>query len=505
MLVIDYCMTKDQIFKEIYTVSLKTNTDLYIVGGFVRDIILYGHTLLSKDVDFVVLGSGLEFARALDVHLDEAGTLVEFPDFDTARYVFMSEQLQDEHGNDVKREKLLEIEFAGARKEAYQKDSRKPSVTSATLEQDLSRRDFTVNAMALPVHLFVDGLPDDVQILQSVIDPYNGINDLQNKIIKTPLDPDETFSEDPLRMLRAARFASQLGFTIEPKSLASLSTNAYRMSIISKERIQEEFFKLLATKVPSVGLWILYETTLFDQFMPEIKELAGVEEVKGYTHKDNLSHTFAVVDNLAMYTDKVLLRFAALLHDIAKPDTKKFSNTRGWTFDMHEHLGKKMTREICREFKMKRSDIEYVALLVRWHLQPISLMDKGVTDSAVRRLIVNLKDDLSDLLLLCRSDVTTGNQSKKERRLKNYDYLEKRIKEVIEIDALRAFQSPVRGEEIMEICNIKAGPTVGKLKVAIEEAILDGIIPNEYEPAKAYLLSIKDTYLSQLSEREISQ
>lgn len=495
-------MTREQIFKEIYNVSQKTNTEIFVVGGFVRDLVLYGDKLPSKDIDFVVIGSGLTFAQELDSYLHEAGTLVEFPDFDTARYVFMSEQLQDEDGNDIKREKLLEIEFAGARKEAYDKDSRKPQVQSATLDEDLSRRDFTVNAMALPVSLFKNGLPSDQYIINNIVDPYNGILDLKSKIIKTPLDPDDTFSEDPLRMLRAARFASQLDFTLGEGIFESIVTNAHRLSIISQERINEEFFKLIITRVPSVGLWLLYETTLFDEFMPEIKELAGVEEVKGYSHKDNLSHTFAVVDNLAMYTKKPLLLFAALLHDIAKPDTKQFSQTRGWTFDMHEHLGKKMTREIGKRLRMKRSDVEYVAKLVRWHLQPISLMDKGVTDSAVRRLIVNLEDDLADLLLLCRSDITTGNQHKKKRRLKNYDYLEKRIAEVIELDKLRAFQSPVRGEEIMEICGLKGGPTIGKLKSAIEEAILDGEIPNEYEPAKKYLLEIKDEYLKNLEDWE---
>ena len=495
-------MKRQEIFKHLIAVSKKTDTQIYVVGGFVRDLCMYGSELPSKDIDFVVLGSGLQFARDLDVYLDEAGTLVEFEDFDTARYVFMSEQLVDENGDDIKRHKLLEIEFAGARKEAYTADSRKPNVTPATLDQDLSRRDFTVNAMALPVELFNDGFPNDQTIMKSLVDPFNGINDLQNKIIKTPLDPDETFSEDPLRMLRAARFASQLSFGIEPKTYKALKDNASRMSIISKERIQEEFFKLLITKVPSVGLWILHETDIFDQFILEIKDLAGVEEVKGYKHKDNLSHTFAVVDNLAMYTDKPLLRLAALLHDIAKPDTKAFSKTRGWTFDMHEHLGKKMTRDICKGLRMKRSDTEYVAKLVRWHLQPIALVDKGVTDSAIRRLIVNLGDDLHDLLLLCRSDITTGNQSKKIRRLKNYDILEQKIKQVIESDELRAFQSPVRGEEIMEICGIKPGPTIGKIKKQIEEAILEGDIPNEYEPAKEYLLQIKDQYLKDVLDWE---
>ncbi|MBT4071588.1 MAG: HD domain-containing protein [Candidatus Magasanikbacteria bacterium] len=468
----------------IYTVSKNTNVDIYAVGGFVRDELLGKKE--KKDVDFLVLGSGLEFARALDEEMKEAGSLVEFPDFDTARYVFVDR----EENNKV----LLELEFAGARREKYDSESRKPIVESTTLEEDLERRDFTVNAMARKV--------GKKGIEKEIVDLFGGKKDLEEKILRTPLGPDETFSEDPLRMLRAARFAAQLKFSIEKETLHAIARNKERMSIISAERISEELFKLLGADQPSVGLVILFQTGLLDEFLPEISALAGVEEVAGYSHKDNFSHTLAVVDNIAEYSDNVLLRFAGLVHDIAKPNTKEFTHGRGWTFDMHEHLGKKMTWEIGKRLRIKKRDIYYVAELVRWHLQPIALMDKGVTDSAVRRLIVNVEEKLDDLLILCRADITTGNQKKKVRRLKNYDYLEKRIAEVLEKDKLRAFQSPVRGEEIMELCGLKPGPTVGNIKEEIERAILDGEIPNEYEPALEYFHTVKDKYLADLKDWE---
>ncbi len=488
-------MKPEQVFQTIGALSKDTGTDVYIVGGYVRDQLLERD--VKKDLDFVVLGSGLEFAQKYAAQFgEEDGRLIEFEDFDTARYVFLEsvEQKVIEGEQEKQYKILMEVEFAGARKEAYRSDSRKPEVVPATLEEDLSRRDFTVNAMAQQV------LPDGS--LGDVIDPYNGAQDIQDRILKTPLDPGETFSEDPLRMMRAARFASQLIFEIDKKTYLSMKKHADRLKIISAERIQEELMKIFATAKPSIGLWILYKTELFDQFMPEVSDLAGVEEVKGYTHKDNLSHTFAVVDNIAEQSDKPLLRFAGLLHDIAKPDVKKFEQGRGWTFDMHEHLGKKMARTIMKRLKFSVKDTLYVAKLVRWHLQPIALMDDGVTDSPVRRLVVNLQDELEDLLMLCRADITTGNQNKKTRRLKNYDVLEERIAEVNEKDKLRAFQSPVRGEEIMELCGLNPGPTVGKIKEEIERAILDGEVQNEYDAAKAYFEEIKNHYLEDVGEWE---
>ncbi len=471
-----------QVFRDVVVIAQTLGVKVYVVGGVVRDEML-GNTE-RKDIDMVVVGSGLAFAKAFAERLGEsAGTLVEFPDFDTARFVYTKEL------PDGGKEVLLELEFAGARSESYRESSRKPVVAPATLEDDLSRRDFTVNAMAREIT--ASGLGE-------VIDPFNGLTHLREKILKTPLDPDATFFDDPLRMMRAARFASQLDFAIAPEVLESMTRNASRLEIISAERIHEELFKLLATKKPSIGLTLLYGTKLFDVFFPEVPALAGVEEANGYSHKDNLSHTFAVVDNVAEFSPKTLLRYTALMHDIAKPDTKKFQRGRGWTFDMHEHVGKKMARDINRRLRLSTDDSKYVCKLVRWHLQPIALMDDGITDSAVRRLVVNLGDDLDDLMKLCRSDITTGNQKKKERRLRNYDELERRIKELLEKDKLRAFQSPVRGEEIMTLLNLKAGPTIGKIKKEIERAILDGEIPNEYEPAKVYLLKIKDAFLKEV-------
>jgi poly(A) polymerase len=479
-------MEVKQALKHVYNTSQQENTTVYAVGGFVRDALLGRDQ--KKDIDFMVDGSGLAFAQAFAAQFsEEEGRLIEFPDFDTARFLFLDREAK---------KVLLELEFAGARKEEYEKGSRKPVVTRTSVEEDLSRRDFTVNAMAQKV---------EAEGLGEIIDPFFGQKDLEARVLKTPLDPDETFFDDPLRMLRAARFAAQLDFNIDPAVYKAMHDNRKRLSIISAERIKEELMKLLATSVPSLGLARLSDTKLIDEFLPEVSELAGVEEVEGYQHKDNLNHTFAVVDNIAQYSDKPLLRLAGLLHDIAKPQTKKFLRGRGWTFDMHEHLGRKITKNIMRRLKFSNKDVLYVSELVRWHLQPIALMDKGVTDSAVRRLIVGLQDLLPDLLQLCRSDITTGNQKKKVRRLKNYDYLDKRIEEVIASDKLRAFQSPVRGEEIMEMCGLKPGPTIGKIKKEIERAILDGDIPNKYEPAKAYFESIKQAYLEEVVDWDKSE
>jgi poly(A) polymerase len=476
-----------KIYTAIGHVAEDANTPAYAVGGFVRDMLMRRETV--TDLDVVVEGSGIEFARAYDRYVEEEGSLVEFGDFDTARYVYTQEL------PDGSKEKVFELEFAGARSEVYDSTSRKPTVVATTLEQDLKRRDFTVNAIAIPIT--IEGL-----LVGQVIDPFDGALDIEKKILRTPLDPDLTFSEDPLRMLRAARFASQLGFTLEEGVYDAIARNRERLSIVSKERVCEEFFKLLKTPVPSVGLWILYHTGLVNEFLPEVSELNGVEELYGHQHKNNLVHTFKVVDNIAERTDNVLLRFAALMHDIGKPGTKSFVSGRGWAFDMHEHLGRKIVRDVGRRLRMSRDDIEYVALLVRWHQQPIALMDDGVTDSPVRRLIVNLKDNLDDLLTLCRSDITTGNPYKLKKRLKNYDFLEKRIVEVTEKDKLRAFQSPVRGEEIMELTQLKPGPTIGKIKKALENAILDGKVENDYEKVKEYFFSIKEEYLSQAEEWE---
>lgn len=479
-------MDQKKIFTLLGQTAAQADVSLFLVGGVVRDRLLGKDT--HTDFDFMVEGSGLAFGRVFAEAMgEERGRLVEFPDFDTARFLFL-ERTEEEA------KVLYEVEFAGARSESYEKDSRKPIVKQATIEEDLSRRDFTVNAMAQQL------LPDGQ--LGDIVDPFEGQKDLEAKILRTPLDPEATFEDDPLRMLRACRFAAQLNFSIEKSALEAIYTKRKRLSIISQERIQEEIMKLMKADVPSIGWYLLYQTKLIDEFLPEVNLLAGVEEVKGYSHKDNLSHTFAVVDNLATRSPKPLLRFAALMHDIAKPQTKKFIKGRGWTFDMHEHLGRKMTKDIMRRLRFSSKDVRYVSELVRWHLQPIALMDKGVTDSAVRRLMVNLEEKLDDLLLLCRADITTGNQRKKAKRLRNYDVLEERLQAVREIDALRAFHSPFRGEEIMALTGLKGGPTVGKMKKAIEEAILDGKIPNEHDAAEAYAKEIAEEYVKDAEDWE---
>ncbi|OGH88950.1 MAG: hypothetical protein A2537_03840 [Candidatus Magasanikbacteria bacterium RIFOXYD2_FULL_36_9] len=471
-----------KIIKKINTFAKKEKTEVYAVGGFVRDYVLGRKE--KKDVDFVVVGGGLEFAKKFDVYMKEMGSLVEFPDFDTARYVFGE-------GEDK-----MVIEFAGARSENYDITSRKPKVKTASLIQDLSRRDFTVNAMAVPVSAFAGLLKPSVKkIITQIVDPFNGQEDLKNKTLRTPLEPDATFSDDPLRMLRAVRFAGQLEFTIDSKTLDSINKNYERLKIISAERIQEELLKMLAVKIPSVCLALMFQTKLLTLVLPEVVELDGVDEIFGHQHKNNLVHTFKVVDNIALRSDKVMLRFAGLLHDIGKSKTKKLLPKIGWTFYAHEFVGKKMVYQISKRLKLSRHDTDYLAHLVRWHQQPISLMDDDITDSAVRRLIVSVGEELPDLLILGRSDITTGNPLKKEKRLKNYDHLEERIKQVLERDKLRAFQSPFRGEDIMKECGLKPGPTVGKIKEAIEEAILDGKIKNDYDEAKKYFSEIKNDFL----------
>jgi len=481
--------------KKLEKVAKLEGVSVYAVGGFVRDKFLGKEDF--KDVDFVVEGSGIDFAKKFDKEINKSvrkseentGKLIEFSNFDTARYLFVDR----ENDNKV----LLEFEFAGARTESYEKNSRKPKIKSVNLKEDLSRRDFTINALALPVDKIFNK-----NWKKFVIDEFGGLYDLSDRILRTPLEPKATFSDDPLRMLRAIRFASQLNCVIEEKTLKAIYTEKKRIEIVSAERIKEELFKLLSTPQPSLGLVLMFQTGLLDLILPEVVALDGVEEIYGHNHKNNLVHTFKVVDNIAGRTDKILLRFAGLLHDIGKSGTKKFVKGTGWTFHGHEHLGKKMVKEISQRLKLSKDEYLYLAKMVRWHQQPISLMDEGVTDSAVRRLIVNLGDDLEDLLILGVSDITTGNPYKLKKRQTNYDYLRAKIAEVIEKDNLRAFQSPVRGEEIMRECGLKPGPTVGKIKSEIEEAILDCKIPNEYVAAKKYFEKIKPNFMKNVQEWE---
>lgn len=479
------------IFQQLDQVSKDMVTPLFVVGGFVRDILLGQEP--KKDLDIVVVGDALVIAKAYDELFKQQGSLVEFPDFRTARYVLI-----DEDGS------TFEVEFASARSEEYGKDSRKPQVATATLEQDLSRRDFTVNAMAVPVAWFVErSAPwSREELANAVIDPYHGQADLVARLLKTPLDPDTTFSDDPLRMLRAVRFAAQLKFGLPLYIQEAVFRNRERIKIVSAERIQEELLKLMAAFEPSIGLQLMFDTKLMDFVLPEIVALDGVEDVYGHSHKNNLTHTFKVVDNVATHSSNVWLRLAGLFHDIGKPATKRLMPKIGWTFHAHEHVGRKMIYSVGKRLRLPNHQIDYLAKLIRWHLQPIALMDEGITDSAVRRLIVTLGDEINDLLILGRSDITTGNPYKKERRLKNYDGLEKRVAEVLEKDKLRAFQSPLRGEEIMALCGLKPGPTVGKIKKALEEAILDGLVPNEHEPTREYFLKIKDDFLKHVQDWE---
>jgi len=357
--------------------------------------------------------------------------------------------------------------------------------------------------MAAPVDCFSEKIwPTKNKIKKVLVDIFHGQDDLKNRILRTPLSPDQTFSDDPLRMLRAVRFAAQLNFGIEKETLDGIYKNYKRLGIVSAERIKEELFKLLSCPQPSVGCILMFQTHLLDLIIPEVSALDGVEEIYGHQHKNNLTHTFKVVDNIAERSDRVLLRLAGLLHDVGKTSTKKFIHKIGWTFYQHEHVGRKLTNQIGRRLRFSNAETNYLSKLVRWHQQPISLMDEGITDSAVRRLIFNLGDELGDLLILGRSDITTGNPLKKAQRLKNYDHLEKRVAEVVEKDKMRAFQSPVRGDEIMKLCGLKPGPTVGQIKTAIEEAILDGKILNEYQAAKEYLYKIKGQFLTKVKDWE---
>jgi tRNA nucleotidyltransferase (CCA-adding enzyme) len=376
----------------------------------------------------------------------------------------------------------------GARKESYRRESRKPQVETGTFEDDISRRDFTINTLAVSLN------PDEIGV---VYDLFNGLSDIEKKLIKTPLDPFKTFDDDPLRILRAFRFASQLQFNVAPMLLAAAEQMRERLKIISQERITDELFKILSAPKPSIGLKLLFETKVLEIIFPEVAELAGVEQRKDFHHKDVFWHTLQVVDNIAEKSDNVWLRFAGLMHDIAKPRTKKFIEGIGWTFHGHEEIGARMMKRIFRKLKLPMNKLEYVEKLVRLHLRPIALVDEQVTDSAIRRLIVAAGEDLDDLITLCRADITSKNPEKVKRYLKNYDIVMQKVRDVKEKDKLRAFQSPVRGDEIMRICNIPPSRTVGKIKKAIEEAILEGEIPNTYEAAYEYLLKIKDKILEE--------
>ena len=452
---------KHSIFEVISRASEELNVSSYVIGGFVRDFILKRNS--AKDIDIVCVGSGIELAQKVSDLLPNSPKVQVFKTYGTAMLRFEE----------------IEIEFVGARKESYNEDSRNPIVENGTLEDDQNRRDFTINALAISLNKDSFG---------ELLDPFNGVNDLEYKIIRTPLEPTITYSDDPLRMMRAIRFASQLRFEIEEKSLDAITKNSERLQIITRERIVDELNKIMLSKVPSVGFLLLYKTNLLHQILPELVALKGVEEVEGQKHKDNFYHTFEVLDNISMHTDDLWLRWAALLHDIGKAPTKKFHQTIGWTFHGHEYVGSKMVYKLFKRLKMPLNNkMKFVQKMVLLSSRPI-VLSTDVTDSAVRRLVFDAGDDIDALMTLCEADITTKNSKKFNRYHKNFELVRSKIKEVEERDRVRNFQPPISGKLIMETFNLKPCREIGQIKDAIKEAILDGKIKNDYDEAYSFML-----------------
>jgi len=458
---IKFTATEQALFNVVATEAAKMGIPAYAVGGFVRDRILDRPT---KDIDIVCLGDGLALATAFANQFSPRPPVALFKTFGTAQ---------------VKMD-AIEIEFVGARKESYSKDSRKPQVSPGSIEDDQNRRDFTINALAVELSENNFG---------TIIDPFGGLQDVENKILRTPLAPEQTFDDDPLRMMRAIRFATQLNFTITPETFSAIQKMADRIKIVSQERITDELQKIMMTTTPSKGWYLLKESGLLNHIFPLLLQLEGAETLDGIGHKDNFSHTLQVLDNVAATSDDIWLRWAALLHDIAKPKTKKFETGFGWTFHGHEVVGARMVPKIFTQLKLPLNEkMKMVQKLVALHLRPISLTKETVTDSAVRRLLFDAGEDIDFLMLLCAADITSKNKVKVKRYLQGFDYVKIRLQEVEEKDNIRNWQPPITGEIIMELFAITPSKPVGIIKDAIREAILDGIIPNEYDAAYAFML-----------------
>lgn len=452
-----------KLFKIISEAAERNNQSVYIVGGYVRDLLMKRKA--STDIDFVTEQSGIELAQNVAQDIDPKLKVSVFKTYGTAMIKY----------------KDLELEFVGARKESYTENSRKPEVEGGTLEDDQKRRDFTINAMAISLNKDNFG---------ELIDPFNGIGDLEQGILRTPLEPARTYSDDPLRMMRAIRFASTLNFEVEENSLNAIKQEAERIKIVSMERVMVEFNKIMLSEKPSIGLRLMEQTGLLKLIIPELIELKGVEEVEGQTHKDNFYHTLEVVDNISLNTDNLWLRWAALLHDVGKAPTKKFVEGMGWTFHGHEFLGSKMVKTLFQRLKLPLgSDMKYVQKMVKLSSRPIALITDDASDSALRRLLFDAGEDLEDLFILCKADITTKNSKKQEKFKKNFEYVAVKIKEVEEKDQVRNFQPPITGEEIMEMFNLTPGREIGILKEKVKEAILEGEIPNEKEEATKFVIA----------------
>lgn len=449
-----------KIFAMISEVADELNVECYVIGGFVRDLFLQRK---SEDIDVVVIGSGIELAEKLSKRI-KGSKLSVFKNFGTAQIKW----------------KNLEVEFVGARKESYRADSRKPIVEDGTLEDDQNRRDFTINALALCLNKERFG---------ELIDPFNGISDIKNKIIKTPLNPDVTFNDDPLRMMRCIRFSAQLQFYIEENTFEAISRVKERISIISKERIVDELNKIMASKIPSIGFELLKRSGLLELIMPDLYKLCGIEEKGGRAHKDNFLHTMQVLDSIASKSDNLWLRWAALFHDIGKPVSKRWDNRVGWTFHNHDFVGAKMIPKIFSQMKLPQNEkMKYVQKMVALHMRPIALVEEEVTDSAVRRLLFDAGDDIEDLMLLCDADITSKNLEKVRRYQDNYRIVRNKLTEIEQKDKIRNFQPPVSGEEIMKVFDLTPCREIGVIKNAIKDAVLDGEIANEHDAAYQYML-----------------